>query len=696
MRKRMKNSIYIDKEVTDVARLWICRILVHLEGYKKFFCEHGVENYAIAAILGISEDSIVPNGEEYRTDKRLLVLKRIHATIEGKSNKITLPSSLASNLEQLAYLVGLNDTERTVLAFAVILKTNNLIESAADYLEQMNTIQMCRYLSVILDKPESDIKDALSNQGILHRSGLLKIDRQRHTMDYKFDLLTSSFADTLFSSNAEPIDYLKGVVVPSSSPELGMDDYEHIQAFTNILKPYLTHVLATSRKGVNILIHGAPGTGKSQFVKAFSKSLDCELFDIASEDSDGDPVNGERRLRAYSLAQSFFAKRKAILFFDEIEDVFASENPLFGKKSPAQSRKGWMNKMLEESPVPSFWVSNAIGEIDPAFIRRFDMVFELPIPPVMQRTKIIEQNCSGLINAETIARISKSEHLSPAVVARASTVINSIKETMSQDELTSSFERLINNTLKAQNHAPILKHKASDLPTYYDATLTNADIDLIAIANGIKHAQSGRLCLYGPSGTGKTAYGRWLAEYLGKPLILEKVSDLQSKYVGETEKNIARAFERAQDEGAVLMIDEVDSFLQDRRNATRSWETTQVNEMLTQIESYSGVLIVSTNLIDNIDGAAMRRFDLKAKFDHLKPEQAIALLHRYAEQLKLSEPTPSETRQLERLKTLTPGDFATVMRQSRFRPLASVAEVVSALEAECGLKQATSNTIGFY
>ena len=81
--------------------------------------------------------------------------------------------------------------------------------------------------------------------------------------------------------------------------------------------------------------------------------------------------------------------------------------------------------------------------------------------------------------------------------------------------------------------------------------MTNADIDLIAIADGIKHADSGRLCLYGPAGTGKTAYGRWLAEYLGKPLILEKVSDLQSMYVGETEQNIARAFERAQEAGAM-------------------------------------------------------------------------------------------------------------------------------------------------
>ena len=695
MRRRYNNHTNVDKDIPEIAQLWICRVLVHLGMHKKFIEKTRLDNDSLAFAIGMSE-WVDKNSDDYNAIECLSELKRIHASLERKVKKITLPKSLATNIAHLTKLVGLNDTEGTVLAFAVMLDTISPIETVTDYLGNLTTIKMCRSLSVILDRPENEIKEALSMQGILHRSGLLTIDRQCQSMDYKIDLLTNTFADTLISTIASPNDYLKGVVTPSSAPELSMDDYEHIQPFIDILQPYFSHTLKTARRGVNILIHGAPGTGKSQFVKAFSHSLGCELFDIANEDNEGDSVNGERRLRAYSLAQNFFAKRRAILFFDEVEDVFASENPFFGKKSPAQSRKGWMNKILEENPVPAFWVSNAIGQIDPAFIRRFDMVFELPIPPKPQRTKIIEQNCAGLIAAETITRIAESEKLSPAVVARACAVIDSIKGEMPQDELTASFERLINNTLKAQHHAPIPKHKASELPAYYDATLTNADTDLIAIADGIKHADAGRLCLYGPAGTGKTAYGRWLAEYLGKPLILEKVSDLQSKYVGETEQNIARAFERAQESGAVLMIDEIDSFLQDRRNATRSWETTQVNEMLTQIESYCGVLIVSTNLMDNIDPASLRRFDLKAKFDYLKPEQAVTLLSRCAEQLKLSAPTECENRDIQQLKTLTPGDFATIMRQNRFRPMTSVAEIIGALQAECSLKPSTGKAIGFY
>ena len=120
-------------------------------------------------------------------------------------------------------------------------------------------------------------------------------------------------------------------------------------------------------------------------------------------------------------------------------------------------------------------------------------------------------------------------------------------------------------------------------------------------------AKSGRLCLYGPPGTGKTAYGRWLAEQLDMPLLVKRASDLMSMYVGQNEKNIALAFNEAANDGALLLIDEVDGFLQDRKGAQRGWEVSLVNEMLAQMESFPGVLIASTNLMEGLDTAGLRR-----------------------------------------------------------------------------------------
>jgi SpoVK/Ycf46/Vps4 family AAA+-type ATPase len=156
-------------------------------------------------------------------------------------------------------------------------------------------------------------------------------------------------------------------------------------------------------------------------------------------------------------------------------------------------------------------------------------------------------------------------------------------------------------------------------------------------------------------------------------------------WVGETEKNFAKMFEEARSERAVLLLDEADSFLQDRSNAQRSWEVTEVNEMLTQMEAFEGTFIASTNLIDKLDPAALRRFDLKVKFDYLRPEQAWVMFQDTACKLGLGV-DPVIKGALDLLSVLTPGDFAAVIRQARLRHPGSARDLLERLEAECQVK----------
>jgi hypothetical protein len=186
----------------------------------------------------------------------------------------------------------------------------------------------------------------------------------------------------------------------------------------------------------------------------------------------------------------------------------------------------------------------------------------------------------------------------------------------------------------------MISSEANPISLLRGAVSAASDTDLAKVAAGLSAARSGRLCLYGPPGTGKSAYGRCLAEQLGIPLQITRSSDLMSMWVGGTEKNIARAFRQAEQDEALLLIDEVDSFLQDRRGAQRGWEVSLVNEMLTQMESFPGVFIASTNLMAGLDQAALRRFDLKVKFDFLRPEQAWELLRRQCEKLSFPAPQP--------------------------------------------------------
>jgi transitional endoplasmic reticulum ATPase len=683
-------------DIPDLVRLWLLRLLVPLNAQQEFIRDHGFANDIAAEAIGLGE-WVFASSREFDPRQARAALRKLYEDAERQLAHSRAPADLTQNLTRLAGLVGLSPIDCRIVEFAVLIHSERLLDDAADWLGSLSSVKVYHALSILLDLPEADIRAALSAHGLLARSGLVKVDHhQMGVLRAKLELLSSHFANRMLSTELDPLALLRDTVTPSAPPNLTIEDFDHLAPSLNLLRPYLQQAAHHHRRGVNVFLYGPPGTGKTQLTRVIAQELGCQLFEIASEDEDGDPVDGEHRLRAFRAAQSFFAQRDVLILFDEVEDVFNDGNSLFGRKSTAQTRKAWINRMLEDNPVPALWLSNSIACLDPAFVRRFDMIIELEVPPRKQRERILRRICGDLLPADSIARIVAAESLAPAVIARAASVVNTIRESLPANEVPRAVERLIGNTVEAQGHEPLKLSGASVLPDFYDPAFINATVDLAAIAEGLAQSKSGRLCLYGPPGTGKTAFGRWLAGHLGMPLHVKRASDLLSMWVGGTEKNIARAFLEAEQEAALLLLDEVDGFLQDRRGARAPWEVTGVNEMLTQMESFPGVFIASTNLMKGLDQAAFRRFDLKIEFDYLKPEQSQALFQKYCAALGIEGDLDAVQSRLAKLSVLTPGDFAAVARQHRFRPLPTPTAFVVGLEEECALKaEERKAAIGF-
>ena len=683
-------SLEANQAATPIVRLWLLRMLVPLGAHSKIMWRNYLDTEVVVTIARALElEHWIEQEENDAFDRKsaLRELTKLHRAAEKELKNARVSDCLANNIKRIARLAKLSETDCRLLEFATLLHVEPSLEKATEALDELSSRDVVRFLSALLALPQAEIRSSLGKDGALTKAGLVRLGRSgwRSDLKSKLELLSESFVDEVVSTDSDPMDLLRGMVSLSPPPQLTMDDYPHLEAELSVLRPYLKKSLATGRAGVNILLYGPPGTGKTQLTRVLAQWLDCELFQVATEDEDGDSIGGSKRLRAMQTAQSFFAQRKPLIVFDEAEDG----NDVMG------GAKGWLHSILEENPVPAFWLANSILFDDNAPIRRFDFCIELPVPPKRQRKRILRQVCPDSLADRTVARLAESEQLAPAVAARAAAVVKSIREELGEKGVASAYELLLNNTLAAQGHRRIRRHDPNRLPETYDPRFIHANIDVNQLAENLKKTKTGRLCLYGPPGTGKTAYARWLSKQLDLPLLTKRASDLIDMYVGETEKNIARAFWEAEADGAMLLIDEVDGFLQDRRKAKRNWEVTAVNEMLTQMEAYPGLFIASTNLMEGLDQASLRRFDEKIKFDFLGPEQAWGLFKSHCASLGLALPRKGLKSMVQQVSNLTPGDFAALARRHNFHPITSARALLHALEHECGLKESKGRRIGF-
>jgi len=686
-------SQFVEKELQDKISLWMLRAIINLGGHKEFIDKDNyLRNEDIAYFLEL-EKYIALDSKDYERKEVIDLLKSNLIKLENR-HRFTSNKILTKNMKQISKLMNLNTYEEQILEFSILVHQYEILEDTVDLVgNNLNSSQIKKIISSLLDISLKSVKEVFHSQSKFSKSSILTIGKgNTNNITRKLEPISDEFFDNMLNLDEDISVMIKDSVRACDKGNLNLKDYSHISKDIDILTLYLQNSIVENKKGVNILLYGLPGTGKTELSKTLAKTLKTNLFEISYADTDDEPIDGKNRLKAYKTAQALLVNKKTILMYDEAEDIFESSGGGFFSPPSRQRDKAWINRVLETNTIPTIWITNNVHSIDNALVRRFDISIEVPIPKKKQREKIISNYANQILSKDLIDNLAKHEDIAPALISSTAKVVNSIE---TQDK-SKAFTHILNNTLKAQGYNEIKENSTNDLPNTYNPNFINTTTNLEELTLGIKETSNARLCLYGAAGTGKSAFGKYIADTLDKPVILKKASDLQSKWVGECEKNIANAFEEAKDEDAVLIFDEVDSFLQDRTNAKASWQISQVNEMLVQMENFDGIFVATTNLMDNLDKASLRRFDLKLEFDYLKPTQAWEMFLSYCKELKIRKPAISFKSGVESLRYLTPGDFAAIIRQNRFRPIKNVKDFISRLEDEIAVKNVdNSRKMGF-
>ena len=654
--------------------------------------------------------------DEYIKDAPKDLLAVLGATADWLERSLKKESTLVEkNIDALAGLLQLNPAERALLLYGTLARYQRDLRGLLVEFKVSSAQEAYAAIASVAGVNEVDVADALRAGSRLERIGMVENLISEHNITDLADLMKVSeqLPPVLMRKYEGPSDLMAVFTRPARHSELSPSDFHYVSEDQRVLTALLSHAVAGREPGVNVLLYGPPGTGKTELAKVCAQAAGLELYEVEYADRDGNSLNGRDRYRSLQISQVFLkASANVALLFDEVEDVFppistdaaqlmARLDTGDGAPSGSVSGKAWVNQILETNPVPVIWVTNRIEQIDPAFRRRFQYHLELKSPPPGAREALVTRALAGVPVSEGFAaRLAERRGLTPAQVrtavkfARLATPAAVLATDPAADraERCAAFEALIERQIGNADKAlgtPSPERAARRVVTSYDLGLVNTEsrFEVPKIVEALRRKSYGTLCFHGPPGTGKTALAEHIAQQLQRPLMVRQASDIMSKFVGETEQNMARMFEEAQTEQAVLLLDEADSFLRSRRMAERNYEISEVNEMLQGMERFAGVFICTTNLFGELDEAALRRFTFKVRFKPLTAEQRERMFIAEALDGDAARLSAEQQARLRELDALAPGDFASVKRQidvlgEVFEP----DEFLSQLEAEHRVK----------
>ena len=437
--------------------------------------------------------------------------------------------------------------------------------------------------------------------------------------------------------------------------------------------------LLKSKNACNILLYGAPGSGKTEYAKALIKQAGLKMTSYKNE-LEVENTKGDVEGKALSRLNCYLSLKKedSVLVVDEAENVLQTKSFGFFGMELSSSQKGTVNKLLENSENKCIFIVNYTREIDESTLRRFTYSIKFQSMP----KETIRQ-----IAKEKLKPVKMSEGLKNDILdmcgsykitgASVDNVVKAISSLNYQKGNENKVRKDIKSVLEANSSLLHGKKKIRDsVKSSYDLSVLNTSVDACEIVEMLKSAElykkenqnnesseGVRMLFYGLSGTGKTELARYISTILEKPLLLKRCSDLLSPFVGQTEQLIAAAFEEAESTDSILLFDEADSFFADRTKARQQWERTQVNEFLTQMEEFSGICICTTNLRKIMDPAMQRRFHIISEFKALNEDGIKSLLKSYFCNYKFND---TQIKALVKYNSVTPGDFGSLKSRIRF------------------------------
>jgi len=498
--------------------------------------------------------------------------------------------------------------------------------------------------------PKDALESSLAPQGNLFFRGVLEPDFCDITRSWREVTLvpSQSCLEKLFGNSNLTYGSIRPIhetIFPHESLDeviLPEQTKKHIRS---LCQQYEAQSARGKKGSLLFFFKGPSGTGKTMTAKAIAKELKKSILKIM-------PTDLSQRSLPHVL--TYFSEQaknhNQVLLFDECEDILRS-NPFIGRSD------AWAKILFENFQGVAIFTTN-YGE-PYGFERRMDYVVEFKSPSAKVRERILLQELTTLREENLVSSIPAPTELSklatqypiPGGYLRGALKLaaaNSLTDKNTLPELTvraieESFEHFAKGLEKKRDevHEPRLRLDEIALEAQTQSSVSlfiqYAREQLNAKNPSPLLPQGATAIFLGPPGTGKTITAEAIAHELQMPFRRVSPSTFMTMWFGETERKIRQIFKEAQTEKYVLFIDEAEGLFADRQGDISNTRTTIVNELLQQVESFKGVLIIATNFTDMMDSAFARRFVFHVKFTVPDAATRLTLWNKWSEPMGLSK-----------------------------------------------------------
>lgn len=578
------------------------------------------------------------------------------------------------NMPHMESLFGFAPDECGLLLLSMACGISSQVDSFLDKcLSRTKSLE--QVVGACLGLRDSRAREILAATGSLGRSGVVKFDRGHRWFSSAVEHHVI-LRNALTGFHDTPDELRTALVGSPVSAAFDLDDFPHVRETAERLSRLLEAARKSAVSGVNILLHGRVGVGKTTIAKVIARDL--ALYSVGESDEDGKEPERDQRVHALLVAQQVLkGQADSAILIDEAEDVLV----------PYRRGKIFINRLLENNPVPVIYIVNSVSELSDAVKRRMTFILELHSPPAKVREKMVRrvlQDRGVAANDSDVCRIAGFGNVPPGIISNAAQA--AVLSGGGIDTIMAGVKG-VTNALDGSYR------EAAPTPDRYDPRFSCANADLPILVERLVSAprQDWSLLLLGKPGTGKSATARYIAERLGMPVLQVGGPQVMRPHVGETEMALAGYFAQAKAERSFLIFDEIDSLAFNRGNSTRSWEVSHTNTLLELLQDHDLPMACCTNAEasnDRLDPAILRRFTFKITYEYLSREVARNLFRHV-----FGTDAP---RELDQLTVLAPGDFAVVAKKAAILGIHDSLELYAMLEAECAIKGEQRRDIGFH